>query len=232
MSATSSILGLSGRVVLVFALLATSAPADPSTRVAGPDDVVQIKRLAVVSALGDTLRGAKTGVTRFENKFFDATIAGWTLDADIAKYMQERITASGKVKDNVEILVVPKSDKKVILDRAREQGFDAVIGALPERDPSNEYVYFKPTILVSPFLSGAHACAGMAVRVWRVSDGKELGFSQPRQCNVLPIAGVVWHDSWSDFTDEEKHKALESIESFVQTEVVTALAELKFRREN
>jgi hypothetical protein len=172
------------------------------------------------------------GVTRFQNKFFDATIPEWTLEAGIARYMQERIAASRRIKGSIELLVVPKSDKKVILDLARAQGFDAVIGALPERDPSNQYVYYKPTLLVRPMSSGIYACAGMAVRVWRVSDGKELGFSQPRQCNVLPIAGVVWHDTWSEFTDEEKHKALESVGAFVETEIVLALADLSLQAQN
>ena len=63
----------------------------------------------------------------------------------------------------------------------------------------------------------------MVVRIWRVADGKQIGYSHPNQCTARPIAGV-WHDNWSDFTEEEKHTTLELVRSFVQQQIEMTLS--------
>jgi hypothetical protein len=72
------------------------------------------------------------------------------------------------------------------------------------------------------------ACDGMVVRIWRVSDGKQIGYSHPDQCTRLPIA-AVWHDQWSDYTDAEKHTTLDLVQSFVREQIVMALSNLQLR---
>ena len=47
----------------------------------GDPDVGKIRRLGVVSALGDTLMGRSVGITVFNNKSFKATIPNRDLDA-------------------------------------------------------------------------------------------------------------------------------------------------------
>jgi hypothetical protein len=196
-----------------------------------PEDAAQIKRLAVVSVLGDKLRIAKTGLTAFQNKSFDVAVPDWGLDAHIRTYMQERIVASARINGSVKSLVVPKSDKTVILDLARQQGFDAVIGAMPEASPppQGQFVQYSPTILFWGGM-GPYACDGMAIYIWRVSDGKELAISQPMQCKFrAPLVGVAWHGSWSEFAEDEKHKCVESVQGFVEEQIVLAFADLKLQ---
>jgi hypothetical protein len=196
-----------------------------------PEDAAQIKRLAVVSVLGDKLRIAKAGVIVFQNKSFDVPVPDWGLDAHIRSYMQERIVASGRINGNVESLVVPKSDKTAILDLARQQGFDAVIGAMPERGPppQGQFVGYSPTVLFWGGM-GPYACDGMAIYIWRVSDGKEIGLSQPIQCDFSrPLDRVTWHSSWGEFTEAEKQKCVESVKNFVEEQIVLAFADQKLQ---
>jgi|SRR5215472_13229623 len=215
-----------GYAVLAAAILAAPASAGRFTNFVelAPDDAQQIKHLAVVSFLGDTLRGAKRGLTLFQSKSFDAKVPDWGLDAVIRTDMQSRVVASRRIKGSVDVLVVPVSDKKVILDLAREGGFDAVIAALPERVPEFPMVDYSPAILSQGDL---YACAGMAIHIWRVSDGKQIAVSQPGQCSFgMPLKGVAWHDNWNDFTDDEKRTTLEGVRAFILQKIAFAFDEL------
>ena len=54
------------------------------------EDASQLKRVAVVSVVGDTLRARQVGLTVFGNKSFDASKPDWALDADVRALMQKR----------------------------------------------------------------------------------------------------------------------------------------------
>jgi len=191
-------------------------------------DASQLKRVAVVSVLGDTLRARQVGLTAFGNKSFDAPIPDWALDADVRALIQEQIIASGTIKGVVEPLVASTSDRKVILALAREGSFDAVVAALPEEDANDRFLAPGPGTMYKSALglNQLRACDGMVVRIWRVSDGKQIGYSHPDQCTRLPIA-AVWHDKWIDYTDAEKHTTLELIQSFVHQQITMALSDLR-----
>jgi hypothetical protein len=217
------------RVTAVTLVALTSAAyAGLFTTALSIEDASQLKRVAVVSVLGDTLRARQVGLTAFGNKSFDAPIPDWALDADVRALMQERIIASARIKGVVELLVVPTSDKKAILALARESGFDGVVATLPEEDANERFLAPGPGIMYKNALGLNHlrACDGMVVRMWRVSDGKQIGYGHPDQCTLLPIA-AVWHDKWSDYTDAEKHTTLELVQSFVRQQITMALSDLR-----
>jgi hypothetical protein len=222
----------SGRAVVFFLVLNATSPAMAGlfTTALSPDDALQLKHVAVVSVLGDTLHARQIGLTVFQNKSFDASVPDWALDAGIRTYLQEKIAASGRIKGDVEPLVVPTSDRKAILALARDATFDAVIAVLPEQDPNDRLL--PPGAGITrrklPGLDHLHACDGMVVRIWRVADGKQIGYSHPNQCTARPIAGV-WHDNWSDFTEEEKHTTLELVRSFVQQQIEMTLLDLRLQ---
>jgi hypothetical protein len=71
-------------------------------------------------------------------------------------------------------------------------------------------------------------CAGMVVRVWRVSDGKQIGFTAPDPCNFEQNS-PVWHDRWGEFSDEEKQATLTTLGDFVGQQLKSALVTLKLR---
>jgi hypothetical protein len=211
----------------LLAALTSAAYAGLFMTALSTENASQLKRVAVVSVLGDTLRARQVGLTVFGNKSFDALIPDWALDADVRALMQERIIASGRIKGAVEPLVVPTSDRKAMLALARDGGFDAVVAALPEEDPNDRFLAPGPGTLYRTALGLKHlrACDGMVVRIWRVHDGKQIGYNHPDQCTRLPVA-AVWHDKWSDYTDGEKHTTLELVRSFVRQQIMMALADL------
>ena len=56
-----------------------------------PEEARQIKRLAVVSATGDTVHGKTVGLTIFQNKSFDASLPDWHIDAAKGDFSVRRI---------------------------------------------------------------------------------------------------------------------------------------------
>jgi hypothetical protein len=217
-----------GTAVVLLLALAWPAYAGLFTTPLSPQDASQLKRVAVVSILGNTLRARQIGLTVFGNKAFDAPVPEWTLDGDVRALMQERIVASGRIQGVVEPLVVSTSDRKAILALAREGGFDAVVAALPEEDPNDRFLAPGPGTEYKSALGINHlrACDGMVIRILRVSDGKQIGYSHPDQCTRLPIA-AAWHDKWEDYTDSEKHTTVDLVEAFVRQQIMMALSDLR-----
>jgi hypothetical protein len=73
-----------------------------------------------------------------------------------------------------------------------------------------------------------YPCGGIIVRVWRVSDGKQIGFTAPDPCDLndkLP----AWHDKWEEFSDAEKQATLTDLQDFVIERMNSALLHLKLR---
>jgi hypothetical protein len=63
----------------------------------------------------------------------------------------------------------------------------------------------------------------MALKMYRLADGKRIGFAVPSACSDSPNASLVWHDAWADFTTDEKRVTLDALQSFIQQQVGTAL---------
>ena len=187
-----------------------------------------IKRLAVVSGLEDEIHGRLFGLTRFQNKEFDVAVPGWSLDVTVAKTIAEQIVAGGKISGEVVALATPSSKKSEILSEARRQGFDAVLAVIAEPSlPDRALV--GGVMLVREKKLGVdrvYPCAGIVIRVWRVSDGKQIGFTAPDPCN-FDQKSPVWRNSWAEFSDEEKHATLTTLEDFVSQQLKSALVKLK-----
>ena len=109
----------------VLALTIEPVTAGMSSSGLSDADTSSIKRLGVISALGDTLVGRSMGLTVFNNKTFKATLPNRDLDASFTTNMKTTIAASGKIRGKAGTLITPALDTESILAAAREQGFDA-----------------------------------------------------------------------------------------------------------
>ena len=71
----------SDRAVMFLLVLNATSPAMAGlfTTALSPDDALQLKHVAVVSVLGDTLHAREIGLTVFQNKSFDASVPDWRL---------------------------------------------------------------------------------------------------------------------------------------------------------
>lgn len=192
------------------------------------EDARQIKRPAVVSALGDTVHGRLVGLTVFQNKGFDAVAEGWNLDATLANDLVERIIAGGQIKGDVSSIATSPSKVSEILSEARAQGFDAVLAVLPEENVHDRTLAAGVTLLHRklPGVDKVHPCTIAAMRVFRVSDGKQIGVYVPDPCGYAKNT-LVWHDSWAEYLDEEKQATLTALQEFAQRQLRSALVSLE-----
>lgn len=192
------------------------------------NDAKQIRKLAVVSTLGDGFRGQTEGLTVFQNKSFVANAAGWGLDKAIATQLSDSIVAYGKIVGEVAPLPVPASAKKAIIAAARDQGFDSVLALQPQEDPHDRLIGPGPTLVhrkAPGFSAHTDPCNGMSVYMYRTADEKQIAhviaYSCPNRFHALP-----WHDTWEEYSDVEKQTTLEAIQAFVSEQGETALAAL------
>jgi len=210
--------------IAAIALASTSALAGLFSTVLSDADAKQIKRLAVVSALGDILHARQVGLTVFQNRSFDTVVPNWSLDAAVTSQLKETIVASGRITGEIVPLVVFPPDKKTLLATAHAQGFDAVLAVLPEENVHDSSIV-PGAILLRRKLPGVdklYPCNGMALRMYRVADGRQIGFAVPSACSDTPKA-LVWHDAWTDFTTDEKSMTLDAVKFYIRQQVGMAL---------
>ena len=58
--------------------------------------------------------------------------------------------------------------------------------------------------------------------MYRTADGREIGHAIVFSCpdSYRPL---VWHDSWEEFSEDEKHATLEALQAFVEQQAEGAL---------
>ena len=201
-----------------FAGLFTNGLRDP--------DIVKIKRLGVVSALGDTLMGRSVGITLFNNKSFKATLPNRDLDAVFSKTMADTIVASGRITGEVALLKTEALDAGSIVDAARSDDFDAVVVMQPTEDTQFHMTGPGLTVWRTGYGQKAFTCNSMRIVVLRVTDSKEIAAASDYQCpnfSNLPF----WHNTWEEFTDDERQMIYREMEVFVKHQVDEALKRLK-----
>jgi hypothetical protein len=217
------------------ALFAQPAAAGLFSTALSDADAGTLKRIAIISLFGHRLQGQQIGLTVFGNRHFEADVPDWSLDAEVRKLLQEEAAASGRVHGALEPWEdVPGGDRKSILAAAREKGFDAVLVAEPTDNPHDRLLPAGPTLLHRKLmgLDKVHVCNSMHVLIWRVADGKTIGYSVPDPCDYtrsLPPA-QAWHDNWSGYSDDERRAVLEQVTAYVHKQIQIALIELNLQR--
>jgi hypothetical protein len=212
---------------LLTAFMAAPAFAGLFSTSLSAEDIHQIKRLAVVSIMDDTVHGRMQGLMVFQNKSFDAPVPGWNLDAAVTKDLVQHIAVGAKISGEVTSLTASSTKQKEIIGEARKQGFDALLVVLPEENVHDRSLGSGVTLWRRkiPGVDKVYPCAVVAIRVFRTADGKQIGFTTPDPC-VKPEA-LVWHDSWTEFSDEERQATLAALQAFAEQQLRSALVSLK-----
>jgi hypothetical protein len=209
-------------------IIGSSAQAGLINAGLSSQEAQEIKRFAVVSNLGDEIHGRLFGLTRFQSKNFEMAVSGWGLDATVSKYLTEQIVAGGKISGEVVTLSIPSSKKSEILGEAKAQGFDAVLVVIAEPSVPDPAL-IGGVMLVREKKLGIdriYPCAGIVMRVWRVSEGKQIGFTATKPCGH-DLVSPAWHDRWDEFSEEEKRATLTSLQDFAIERTSGALIQLK-----
>jgi hypothetical protein len=213
-------------VVAVGALAFHAAFAGPFSTGLSNRDIVKIRRLGVVSALGNTLMGRSVGITIFNNKSFKATLQNRDLDAVFSKTMMDTIVASGRISGEVALLKTEALDSGSIVDAARGEDLDAVVVMQPTEDTQFHMTGPGLTVWRTGYGQKAFTCNSMRIVVLRVTDGKEIAAASDYQCpsySNLPF----WHNTWEEFTDYERQTIYREMEVFVKHQVDETLKRLK-----
>ncbi|HWX34517.1 MAG TPA: hypothetical protein VNZ53_44700 [Steroidobacteraceae bacterium] len=218
--------GFSVTVATTIALMFEPASGGILTPGLSDTDTASFKRLAVISALGDTLMGRSMGLTVFNNKTFRTTLPNRDLDDSFTNDMKSTIAASGRIKGEVAALSTASLDTESILAAARELGFDAVVVMQPAED--TQFHMTDPGLSVWR-TGGGHksfTCNSMRIVVLRVSDGKQIASASDYRCpsySNLPF----WHDSWEEFSEAEKGAVSGAMKAFVEHQIDQTLKKLK-----
>jgi hypothetical protein len=127
-------------------------------------------------------------------------------------------------------LTTAASKKSEILNDARVQGFDAVLAVIAEPSVPDPAL-IGGVMLVRERELGAdriYPCVGIVMRVWRVSDGKQIGFTAPKPCGH-DVKSLAWHDRWEEFSEGEKRATLNDLQGYVVQQMNEALVPLKLQ---
>lgn len=213
-------------LTLVIALTVEPGTAGVFSSGLSDSDASSIKRMGVISALGDTLMGRSMGLTVFNNKTFKATLPNRDLDALFTAEMKTTIVASGKVRGDVAILITPSLETEALIAAAREQGFDAVVAMQAAEDTQFHMTGPGLTVFRTGGGQKSFTCNSMRIVVLRIADGKQIASASDYQCPSfynLPF----WHDSWEEFTEKEKGTVFDAMKVFVEHQIDQTLKKLK-----
>jgi hypothetical protein len=228
---------------LAMACLTTGAPAiaarETSQALSAPD-AAQLRRLAVVSLLGDSIHGTSSGLSVFQKRYLAAP-AVWQIDPELEQRVADRVAASARLR-GAEVRVLDLADPSAVLRRdrrrpvdtralariARERGYDAVLAILPEQHAAQPDAPAGVSILRRQQRGGgedSRACAAVALRLLRAADGQPLAWAAPEPCSRR-ARPIPWHESWSDYTPEEAGATLDALRRQARLVVDEALRDL------
>lgn len=189
-------------------------------------DLAQVKRLGVVSALGNSMIGRSTGLTVFNNKSFKAALPNRDLDDAFTKAMSDKIVASERIKGEVVPLQSSALDRPSILEAARAQMLDVLVVMEPAEDTQFNMTGPGLTVYRAGFGKKVFTCNSMRVFVLRVADGKELTSASDYPCPAYANL-EIWHDTWEEFSDAERQMVFAAMAPFVLTQIDHTLKALK-----
>lgn len=112
------------------------------------------------------------------------------------------------------------------MDAARGEDFDAVVVMQPTVDTQFHMTGPGLTVWRTEYGQKAFTCNSMRIVVLRVTDSKEIPAASYYQCpsySNLPF----WHNTWEEFTDDERQTIYREMEVFVKYQVDETLKRLK-----
>ncbi len=196
-----------------------------------PTAAEPVKRLAIVSLLGNTLHLVSIGTVVFQNRGYDAPVPEWNVDDKVQQQFIGAIRETGHISAEISPLAASTPSKVAILSAARDGRFDVVLAVLPETDPNDRPWPAGPSLRRRELFghSGVNVCNGMVVRAWRVRDGFQINVSVPSPCGV-PHTTLAWHDQWSEYTEAENQSLQEQLQSVIQAQLDRVLVDLYLRQ--
>ena len=187
-----------------------------------PDDLPNVKRVAVVSRLGTTFHGVSIGTTAFNNSYFEARVPDWKVDEFAAAATVSLLRENPRL-EAAELNVSPPWPEEpdgprffasaetpdTVWQAATRGGFGTLI--ILKRGVSENNPHFRPGygLYEHSFLGLGHECvyAGYIVRVYDVASRKSIGWEWgggspcgPREVGTPP----PFRKSFDAYSSEEQ----------------------------
>jgi hypothetical protein len=68
----------------------------------------------------------------------------------------------------------------------------------------------------------------MSVYIYRTVGDKEIGHANAYSC-PSGYTALPWHDTWLEFTDDERRVILDALRIFIEQQIAAALVTLKLQ---
>ncbi|MCZ8014346.1 MAG: hypothetical protein O9274_01495 [Limnobacter sp.] len=197
------------------------------------EQVESIRKVAVVSQLGNTFIGSLTATTVFGNKGYKVDASGWQVDRAITAAAVEAIQRGGRSALSLQ------SNAKLpeLLKEATNNGADTLFLVTPagysnQPDFPPGYGFHRRV-----FLGIDRACIySLFVTVaYDVKSGREIGqsWSFPKSEGAIPCeatAGIAWKDDFARYTKDERELIRKATIASVTTNIQTSVTGLGLTR--
>jgi hypothetical protein len=207
-----------------------------------PKDLAGIKRVAVLSRLGDTFHASWVGITVFNNKFFDVPVPEWGIDPYVEQTVHDDLAALSQFSAeplDVTGLDLPTLYHKhgavthsqevveVMLGQARKQGADALLIVDLSRWPDTYRFHgfgfgaFRRTLV-----SKGCIYTSFLMTLFRVDSGKSVGGVAEPPCEISATDSFQIKDAWDQYTPEEQTAFESSVKQKIRETLATNLTQL------
>ncbi len=228
---------MSRRLVLAVAILCLCACAAMDLKqTLSRDDLSRMRRLGVVSLLGDKVNGVLIGTTALNNKHFTAPVPDWNIDAyvqaqSLAILADSPRYAVGEVlHPDLDVEQLRADHARRLWEIAERQGFDTIVSVWPS--VSENFPFFKAGYgIYDNYLLGlTHRClyASYTVEVYDVASRRRIAWEWggDAPCRMGVDGGLVFRDGFDDYTDAQKRLLREGVEARLAESLRYALAKL------
>jgi hypothetical protein len=203
------------------------------------EDMARVKRVGVVSAIGDTLYGVSVGTTVFGNSNFSAPIADWNLDASAMALAVEILKSNGRFEaaalDRAAYTgpQLMADHGKLVWDLAASQGFDTLVILFPS--VSDNYRFFQPGVGIfeRTFFGLTKRClyAAYIAEVDEVATRKRIawqwGGDSDAPCHFGSEERLIFRQKYDAYSDAEKQMLRQGIEARLSESLRMSLDKLK-----
>jgi hypothetical protein len=234
-----------GVLILALCLAGSAAQAGLFDHKIDPKDLAGIKRVAVLSRLGDIFHASWVGGIVFQNKFFEVPVPEWGTDSYAEQAVHDDLAAlsqfSAEPLDVTRLDLATLYHKKgavthseevvaAMLEQARKQGADALlIVDLARWEETHPFHSFGFGVFRRGDLPGC-VYTSFLVTLFRVDTGKRVGGVSQPPCVTSTADSFQTKDAWEQYTPEEKAAFESTVKQKIRETLAIDLAQLGLTR--
>lgn len=219
-------MNLVSRLFVVATLSFALAGCTGMIRQVDEADIQSVRKVVVVSQLGDTFNGSLTATTVFGNSSYKVNVSDWQVDEKLAESAVEAINQGGKLNAS---MLTSSAKLPELLKAAAARNADTLLlvtlaGNSNQPDFRPGYGFYRRTLFA---MDRSCIYSLFVTTAYNVKSGKEMGiaWSFPKwesiPCNQA--TDLVWKDSFEKYSADEKELIRKAVITSVTTNARTSL---------